>query len=89
MSLELLDLLDETIQDLDETGFEEQAETLYAIGYESTHASDTHLLREIGLELMRIQSRLEGELPASVTTGMTRCMEVIRRAHPNLSLTED
>jgi hypothetical protein len=89
MSRELLDQLDETIQDLDEAGFGEQAETLYSLGYESTWASDSHMERAVGLELMRMQSRMEGDLPANIVTEMSRCMEIIRRAYPNLSLTEE
>lgn len=89
MSRELLDLLDETIQDLDEAGFEEQAETLYSLGYESTWASEGHMERALGLELMRMQSRIESELPPNIVAGMARCMQIIRRAYPNLSLEED
>jgi len=89
MSRELLDQVDETIQDLDEAGFAEQAETLYSLSYESTWASDGHMERAVGLELMRMQSRLENDLPANVAKGMTRCMEIVRRMYPNLSLAED
>ena len=89
MSSELLDLLDVTIQDLDEAGFSNQAETLYSLGYESTWQSDSQMVREVGLELMRIQDRLGSELPTEVMKGLTRCMEIVRRAFPTLSLTED
>ena len=67
MSSELLDLLDETIQDLEEAGFSDQADTLYSLGYESTWQSDSHMVREVGLELMRIQDRIGSELPPEVT----------------------
>ncbi len=89
MSNELLDLLDEIIQDLDEAGFADQAEALYGIGYESTWTGDAQMMKEVGLEIMRIQSGIGNELPANVVQGMTRCMEVVRRAWPTLSLTED
>lgn len=89
MAHELLDVLDEAIQDLDEAGFMDQAETLYQLAYETTWASDGLMLKEVGVEIMRIESRLGGELPQSATSSLTRCMEVIRRAYPNLSLTED
>lgn len=89
MSAELLDLLDETIQDLEEAGFSDQAEVLYILAYESTWASDSHMVRAVGIELMRIQDKIGSELSAEVLKRLTRCMEVVRRAFPSLSLTED
>ena len=89
MSSELLDMLDESIQDLEEAGFSDQADKLYALGYESTWQSDSHMVREVGLELMRIQDRMSSDLPPEIMKGLTRCMEIVRRAFPTLSLTED
>ena len=89
MSSELLDMLDESIQDLDEAGFSDQAESLYTLGYESTWQNDSQMIRAVGMELMRIQDRIGAELPPDVMKGLTRCMEFVRRAFPSLSLTED
>ncbi len=89
MSSELLDLLDETIQDLEEAGFSDAAEALYSLGYESQWPDPRAMQKEVGLELMRIESKMGGDLPATVVAGMARCIEVIRRVWPTLSLTED
>ena len=87
MIQELLDMLDEAIQDLDEGGFETEAEQLYAITYDTEWPSEQEMIDEIGREINRIQARRGGDIPQPILTRMARCMEIVRRLRPD-TLTE-
>jgi hypothetical protein len=86
MQNDLVDMLDEIIQDLDEAGFPDDAEQLYDVTYEGELPSVSDFVREAGLAILRVQSHHEGELPQKVIDSMLRCLAVIRRTHPDLSL---
>jgi hypothetical protein len=84
MTQELMDLLDETIQDLDEGGLNDIAEQLYEIAYDTEWSSEQEMVDEIGREIMRIQARRADEIPAPITKRMARCMEIIQRLRPDM-----
>lgn len=86
MIQELLDMLDEAIQDLDEGGFESEAEQLYSIAYDTQWSSEQEMVEEIGREIMRIQARREGDIPQPILTRMARCIEIVRRMRPDMSM---
>jgi hypothetical protein len=86
MHNDLVDMVDEIIQDLDEAGFADDAEELYAVAYESDWPSTSDFVREVGLTILRVQSHRDGELPQTVTSSMLKCLGVVRQTHPNLTL---
>jgi hypothetical protein len=86
MIQELLDVLDETIQDLDEGGFGDEAEQLYEVAYDTEWASEQEMVEEIGRGIMRIQARRDGEIPQPILTRMVRCLEIVRRMRPDMSM---
>lgn len=86
MIQELLDMLDETLQDLDEAGFPDEAEQLYRVAYDTEWESERDMVGEIGMSILRLQSHQEGELPQTVVARLARCMELIRRVRPDVSL---
>lgn len=86
MNQELMDLLDETIQDLDEGGFSDEADDLYSIAYDTEWPSEGDMMEEIARGLMRIQARREGEVPQPIVNRMVRCMEIIRRIRPDMQM---
>jgi len=84
MTQQLMDLLDETIQDLDEGGFDDIAEDLYAIAYDTEWQSESEMVEEIGRGIMRIQARRGDEIPQPITARMAQCMEIVRRIRPDM-----
>jgi hypothetical protein len=86
MIQELLDMLDETIQDLDEGGFSDEAEELYGVAYDTEWASEHEMVEEIGRGLLRVQARRNGDLPEPVLMRMARCLEMVRRINPDMSM---
>jgi hypothetical protein len=84
MNHELMDMLDETIQDLDEAGLEDIAEQLYAIAYDTEWPSEQELVEEIGREILRVQARRGEEIPKEISNRMARCLEIVRRMRPDM-----
>jgi hypothetical protein len=86
MNQELMDVLDETIQDLDEGGFEDLAEQLYSIAYDTEGQSEQEMVEEIARGIMRIQARQGDDIPGPISARMARCLEIVRRIRPDMLL---
>lgn len=86
MIQELIDMLDEAIQDLDEAGFPDDAESLYEIAYDAEWPSEQEMVAEIGKGILRLLARRDDEIPQAVTRQLARCLELVRRVRPDVSL---